>query len=541
MKGKKENNKKFFDIVNKWVLFPSGGALIFFVLLGVFIPETFAAGADHALAFVLKYFTWFITPACFGMVIFCLWAGFSKYGSIKLGGVDAEPTMSKPVWFAIALTSGIAVGINYYGVYEPLSFAYNPPEFLGVAVMSEGAILNALKYTFLHWCFHPYAIYTSVGICLVFLIYNSKKEYRVCTALYPLLGDKTYGPIGNFVDSLSIFAIIAGIGTSLGFATLQIARGLDIIVGFESNAFSWLVIIGLTTIVYTISSISGLHKGITYISNLNTVLYFFVLVFSFVVIDPIGVVELTITSIGRYLNQFLDMSLYMDPIMRTGWVGANNVFFNTWWIVFAPLIGLFLVKLAYGRTIREFVTVNLIAPVIFSFGWFGIFGGGAIILEKFHGTQIGKAISEIGSDMSLYAFFNELPMSKLMNPIALLIVILSFITLAESMTMSIAAMTLKEFKDETGEASPPRIVSVFWGVVMALVAYVLLITGGTAALQTSSIVCGLPLCVLIVVMMVSHYKAMKSLYKFDIYSRGDLKVYDTEEKKRLEGVSLEDS
>lgn len=539
-----EQKKRFFEIVNPWILFPSGIALLIFVVFGVVAPEAFASGADTALNFVLKNFTWFITPASFLMVIFCFWAGFSKYGKIKLGGPDAKPKISKAVWFAIALTSGIAVGINYYGVYEPIEFAYNPPTFLNLEPMSSAAILASMKYTFMHWCLHPYAIYTTAGLCVVFLIYNAKKQYRVSTALYPLFGEKVYGGLGNVIDSIAVFAIVGGVATSMGFATLQIARGLDKLFGFESNVFNWLIIIAVITVIYLLASISGLHKGITFISNTNTILYFFVLIFSFVVVDPIGVIELTVSSIGQYLNEFINLSLYLEPIERTGWVGDWNVFFNTWWIVFAPLIGLFLVKLAYGRTIREFVVVNLIAPVIFSFTWFGVFGGGSIILEKFFGTNIRELINTFGSDMALYAFFDQLPWSFFMNCIALLIVILSFITLAEALTMSISQMTCKSVADETGESSPPKIVSIFWGIIMALAAYALLISGGTDALQTSVIVCGLPLCLLLCFMMAGFVKSMSKLEIYDEYSKGDLSIYDKEKKhdsssavKKVEEIS----
>lgn len=534
--------KGFFDIVNKWVLFPSGIALLIFVLIGVFIPNQFAAGASAALNFVTKYFSWFITPVAFFTVIFCLWAAFSKYGKIRLGGPDAKPKMKTGVWFAITLTSGIAVGINYYGVYEPVWLAYNPPPFLHLEAMSTEAILKSMEYTLLHWALHPYAIYTAIGVCLVFLIYNSKKKYRIATSLYPLLGEKTYGWIGNLVDALSIFVIVGGIATSLGFATLQIARGLDLIIGFESNAVNWLIIVAIMTAFYTISSISGLHKGITYVSNLNTFLYFFVLIFSFVVIDPFNVLELTISSMGGYVQNFINLSLFLDPIEKTGWIGGNNVFFNTWFFVFAPLCGLFFVKLAYGRTIREFVMVNLIAPSIFIFAWFGIFGGGSIILEMLGNSTIYQDIVNVGSDMALYAFFNQLPWSEFMNVIALIIVILSFVTLAESMTMSISAMTLKEFEDETGEAKPPRIISIFWGTIMALAAYVLLITGGenaTNALQTSCIVCGLPIAIVACFQMAAHFKAMKHLELYDEYSKGDLSVYDKPPKNNDEAVNDE--
>ena len=528
------SSKKFFDIVNKWILFPSGAALVVFVIIGAVAPQRFAAGANAALNFVTAYFSWFITPVAFFTVIFCLWAAFSKYGKIRLGGPNAKPKMKTSVWFAITLTSGIAVGINYYGVYEPVWLAHNPAPFFHYEPMSTDAIFSAMDYTFLHWALHPYAIYTAIGVCLVFLIYNGKKKYRIATSLYPLLGEKTYGGIGNFVDALSIFAIIGGIATSLGFATLQIARGLDLIVGFSSNAVNWLIIVAIMTAFYTISSISGLHKGITYVSNLNTILYFFILAFSFLIIDPFGVLEMTITSIGSYAQNFVNLSLFLDPLEKTGWIGANNVFFNTWFFVFAPLCGLFFVKLAYGRTIREFVTVNLIAPSIFIFAWFGVFGSGSIILELLGKSTIYQDIVNIGSDMSLYSFFNQLPFSAIMNPIALLIVILSFVTLAESMTMAISAMTLNEFEDETGEAKPPRIVSIFWGTIMALAAYILLVTGGedaTGALQTSCIVCGLPIAIISCFQMAAHFKAMKNLELYDEYSKGDLSVYDVKEKK----------
>lgn len=526
-----ENKKGFFNIVNKWIFFPSGIALVIFVALGVINPESFGAAANVALNFVFEHFTWFIIPVTFAMVILCFWVCFSKYGKIKLGGPDAKPKISKPVWFAIALTSGIGAGINYYGVYEPVFLAYNPPEFLGVDPLSSGAILASMKYTFLHWCVHPYALYTAAGLAVVFLIYNAKKRYRVSTAFYPIIGEKVYGGFGNFIDCVAVFAIVGGIAASLGFATLQISRGLDKIFGFESNAVNWLVIIGVLALVYLLSSISGLHKGITYISNINTGLYIFVLVFSFVVIDPAGVVELTFSSIGQYINNFIDLSLFMDPVGQSGWTGSWTVFMFSMWTVYSPLIGLFLVKLAYGRTLREFVTVNLIAPVIFSFAWFGVFGGGAMLLEKFAGTNIYELIQSVGSDMSLYAFFDQLPLGSIMNVVALIIVILSFITLAESLTMSIAQMTCKNVDDETGEATPPRIVTIFWGIIMALAAWVLLISGGIDALQTSVVVCALPIGIFMCFMACSFIKSMKNLKDYDIYSKGDLSVYNKKKKE----------
>ncbi|MGL4607082.1 MAG: BCCT family transporter [Eubacteriaceae bacterium] len=529
---KHKNN--FFETISPRIFFPPAIALTIFVLIGILIPTQFGEATNIALNFVLKYFSWFIIPAAFGMLIFCLWAGFSKYGNIRLGGPEAKPKISKAVWFAIALTSGIGVGITFYGVYEPILFANTPPEFLTADPMSELAILEAMKYTFLHWCLHPYAIYTTSGLIVAFMFYNAKQPFRCSSSLYPLLGEKAYKGMGDALDSLFVFAVIGGTATSLGLAVLLIARGLEYLYGIPSTSISWLFILLAIVGICILAATSGVTKGIAFIGNANTILYIFVLVFAFVMVDPLKVTELTITSLGAYFQDFINLSTYLEPIQRTGWVASWNVFYDTWWLACAPLVGLFFVKLAYGRTIREFVVVNLFAPVIFSILWFGFFGGGSIILDKFYGGTIGTLIAEIGSDMSFYAFFEQLPFKEFMNFIAFLVVLLSIITLVESIILASAQMTCKTVKDTTGEVTPPKISIIFWGIAIILIAYSLLISGGISALQTACVVCGLPVCIIFCIGIISYVKSMKNLKDFDTYSHGDLSVYSeqiTFEKK----------
>ncbi|KAF5052798.1 Glycine betaine transporter OpuD [anaerobic digester metagenome] len=520
----------FWDIINKRIFFPPAIALVIFVFIGILFPENFGVAANAALDFVFKYFSWFLFPVALVMLGFCLWAGFSKYGNIRLGGPDAKPTMSKAVWFAIALTSGIGVGITFYGVYEPVLFSMTPPEFLSVAPMSEAAIFSAMQFTFLHWGLHPYAIYTTAGLIIVFMFYNGKQPFRCSSALYPLLGEKAYKGIGDAVDSLFVFAVIGGTATSLGLAVLLIARGLEYLYGIPSNAVSWLVILIAVAGVCILAAITPVSKGIAFIGNTNTILYIFVLIFAFVAVDPLKVTELLFSSIGEYFQNFIHLSLYLEPIARTGWISAWNVFYNAWWLACAPLVGLFFVKLAYGRTIREFVTVNLFAPVIFSFVWFGFLGGGSIIMDKFHGGTIGTLIEKIGSDMSLYAFFAQFPFSGLMNFIALVVVILSIITLVQAIMVAAAQMTCKSNDDTTGEIVPPKISVIFWGIAMLMIAYTLLISGGISALQTISVVCGLAVAIVFCFGIVAYVKSMHNLKEFDTYSNGDLSVYAKNEE-----------
>ncbi|KNZ41702.1 BCCT family transporter [Acetobacterium bakii] len=520
-----EKKERFFNIINKRIFFPPAIALVIFVFIGILFPEQFGAAANAALNFVFKYFSWFLVPVVVVMLGFCLWAGFSKYGNIRLGGPDAKPTMSKAVWFAIALTSGIGVGITFYGVYEPVLFSMTPPDFLSVIPMSEAAIFSAMQFTFLHWGLHPYAVYTTAGLIIVFMFYNGKQPFRCSSALYPLLGKKAYKGIGDAVDSLFVFAVIGGTATSLGLAVLLIARGLEYLYGIPSNAVSWLAILLAVAGICVLAATTGVSKGIAFLGNTNTILYIFVLIFAFIAVDPLKVTELLFSSVGEYFQNFIHLSLYLEPIERTGWISSWNVFYNTWWLAVAPLVGLFFVKLAYGRTIREFVTVNLFAPVIFSFLWFGLFGGGSIIMDKFHGGTIGVLIAKIGSDMSLYAFFEQFPFSRIMNFIALVVVILSIITLVQAIMVAVAQMTCKSTEDTTGDVTPPKISIVFWGVAMLLIAYALLISGGISALQTACVVCGLPVAIIFCFGMVAYVKSMHNLKDFDSYSNGDLSIY----------------
>ena len=209
------DSKGFLSIVNKQVFFPPAILLLVVVLCGAIFPEEFGAAASEAFTFCIKYFSWFYALGTVILLFFVLWAGLSSYGDIRLGGEDAKPEISFFSWFAIALTSGIAIGIVFYGVVEPLGNYTDPAGFLGVEPRTASAAESALRTVFLHWGLHPYAIYTSFGLGVAYLYHNKKHAFRVSTALYPVLGDRVNGLVGNLIDALCIFSIVAGIGTSL--------------------------------------------------------------------------------------------------------------------------------------------------------------------------------------------------------------------------------------------------------------------------------------------------------------------------------------
>lgn len=508
--------KGFWEMINKQIFFPPAIILIIAVLLGLFNPVGFEKGASAVLDWVLKYFSWFYASGTTILLLFTIWAGFSKYGNIKLGGPDAKPELSTFSWFAISLCAGIAIGIVFYGVAEPMDHYINPPPFLGIAPKSIQSGECALWYSFFHWSFHTYGIYVSMAVPLAFIFYNCKKPYKVSSALYPLAGNKINGKLGNLIDAIAIFAIVGGVATSLGLGTMQIGGGMKFLWNINPTKLVWFVIIMVLTFVYTMSSYTGLQKGIKFLGESNAYLYFFLIAFMLVFGPTVHILNSTVTAIGDYFSNLLNISLYLDPMGKSGWTSNWSIFYWAWWLSFGPLVGLFFARCSYGRTIREVVTVNLIAPSAFGMIWFGVFGSSSIYLEHFKNAGISKLISESGIEVALFALFKQLPLSSLTMILGILAVSISFVTLANSMTSTIASMTTVGFGKTREEVEAPAPMKIFWGLAMGILAYVLLIGGGISALQTSVIVCGLPILVIQLTVAVSYVKAMKNYKKYDL-------------------------
>ncbi|MEG1479319.1 MAG: BCCT family transporter, partial [Clostridiales bacterium] len=343
------------------------------VIIGIVIPEQFGKAANWAFGFTTTNFGWFYAVGSTLLLVFCLWAGFSKYGKIKLGGKDAKPEMSFFSWFAVALTSGIAIGIVFYGIAEPLGNFTSPPGFTGWEANSPDAAEGALKYVFMHWGLHPYAIYTAAGLCCAFMFWNAKKKFQVSSSLYPIFGEKMNGTPGKIINGLCIFAIVGGIGTSLGIGVTQLSAGINYVFGtnYSDTALALFVISGMA-IFYITAACTGLHKGIKYVSNANMYIYFALMIWAFLFGGTLFILNNTSTAIGQYIALIIPQSFYLEPVKQTGWVSGWTIFYWAWWLSFAPLVGLFLIKLAKGRTIRQFVLVNMVAPSVFAIAWFGI-------------------------------------------------------------------------------------------------------------------------------------------------------------------------
>ncbi len=501
--------------INAAVFFPPAILLVAAVLVGILYPEKLGEWANSALTFSVGNLSWFYNGGTALLLIFCCWAAFGKPGNIIIGGPEAKPVVSTFNWFVLAWTSGIAIGAVFYCVAEPMSFFTNPPTYLGQPGGTAEAGEQALRYTFFHWAFHPYAFYCSSGLCIAFMHFNAKRSFRVSSALYALLGEKTEGWIGNLVNALAAFSLVACLGTSLGLGTMQFAGGINYVFNTDySSVMLWVLIIAVICTLYIIAACSGLHKGMKYLGQLKVYLYVGLLLFVLVTGGTIFILNNTLTGIGAYFDGFIMDTFYLEPLKRSGWVGDWTIFYWAWWLTAAPIVGLFLVKLAQGRTVRQFILMNMLAPSLFTFLWFGVFGSAAINMEFFDGIKISEEISSQGVQIALFALLKNLPFGTITMVIGLIIIIVSFITMADAMTLALADMTAVN-SEKNGS---PVILKIFWGGMMGLIALSLLLSGGLQALQTSVIVCGVPILLVQLCMAVSFIKAIVGGKKYDLVS-----------------------
>jgi choline/carnitine/betaine transport len=496
------NSNKKFEL-EKGIFYPPAILLVVFLLIGMVSPDGFAKGANAALGFTIDYFGWMYLFFAFIFLAFVLFVTLAPIGRVRFGGPDAKPELSYWNWFAMALCAGIAIGILFWGVAEPIYHYYGPPSIAGVDPQTPGSAITALQLSYLHWSFHPYALYAIIGLAIAYSSYNLNQPFKVSSGLYPIIGDRINGFWGNTVDAICIFAIVGGVVTSLGLGTMQLAGGLNYLIGLTPNIGIYIAIITIITISYTLSSYTGLHRGIKFLSNHNAKIFIGFVVFLFLLGPTKFLLEIGVNSFGSYLVNVIPMSFWADPFGEgAGWSGSWTIFYWAWWIAFAPIVGMFIARISYGRTIREFLIVNVTIPALFGILWFTAFGGSAIYLESVESGSIMNVINESGFEVASYALLSHFPLSFITVPFFVIVVAISFITLADSMTSTIAIMTTKN----RGQGEPPAVIKVFWGLVMGgSTILFLIITGvsGTKALQTASIVTALPIFIIEMAIMIS--------------------------------------
>ena len=471
--------------------------LILVVSFGAFAPEVFEAATEKMKIFITTSFGWYYLLVVSAIVIFCLFLIISPIGQITLGKPDERPEFSRISWFSMLFSAGMGIGLVFWGAAEPLShFAIDPAT---AEPGSQEAFRESMRYSFFHWGIHAWAIYGLVGLSLAYFQFRKGAPGLISSTLRPQFGDRVDGPFGTFVDVLAAFATVFGVASTLGFGAIQINGGLAYIFDVPINFSVQIVIIIIVTILFIISAWSGISKGIKYLSNINILLagIFLILI---VILGPTLLIFNTFSdTIGAYLQNIIQMSFQTAPVdseLRP-WIDGWTIFYWAWWISWAPFVGVFIARVSRGRTIREFLVGVILLPAIVSFFWFTTFGTTAMSIQN-AGTDLTGLLTE----QTLFAVFNELPMSMLLSIIAVILVAIFFITSADSATFVLGMQTTH------GSLYPPNMVKLTWGIAQSGVAIILLSSGGLNALQNALIIAALPFSFVIILMMSSLYKAL---------------------------------
>ncbi|MDW0359551.1 BCCT family transporter [Vreelandella venusta] len=478
--------------------------VLLFVVLTLALQDTIAPVYDAIFSFLTGNLAWFFILAANIFVILCLGLIISPLGKIRIGGADAKPDFTYVGWFSMLFAAGMGIGLMFFGVNEPLTHfgtsfdggSWAP--LAGAEGDAEGAAALGMAATIFHWGLHPWAIYAVVALSLALFSFNKGLPLSMRSVFYPILGERVWGWPGHLIDILAVFATLFGLATSLGLGATQAAAGLTYLFGApESDITMILLIIGITIIA--IGSITaGVDKGVQLLSKINiamaALLLFFVIAVGPTLLIATGFFE-NLISYAANLPALSNPFGREDANFSQGW----TAFYWAWWISWSPYVGMFIARVSRGRTVREFLVSVLIVPSVVSVLWMTTFGGTAIDQYVSQGIE---AVRDAGVDLQLFIMLEQLPLSQITSFIAILLVIIFFVTSSDSGSLVIDSITAG------GKVDAPKPQRVFWAIIEGAIAIALLLGGGLTALQTMAVSTGFPFTI---ILLVACYAIIKGL------------------------------
>ncbi|RBY86490.1 BCCT family transporter [Blastococcus sp. TF02A-30] len=480
------------------VLWASLAVVLPFVLWGAVWPGSLASATEAARGFVVDRFGWFYLLTATIVLVAAIALAASRWGKVRLGRDTDEPEYSTTAWFAMLFSAGMGIGLVFWGAAEPVAHFVAPPT---ADPETTQAARDALRYSFFHWGLHPWGIYALLALALAYARFRRGWRATVSGALRPVLGDRVDGPLGTVVDTAAVVATVFGVATSLGLGAAQINGGLHSLAdGIPIGSGVQLAIIAVVTVLFLVSAMSGINRGIKWLSTANVVLAVGLFAFVLLTASSGRLVGAFTTTLGGYLAELPTMSLQTGPFdeQRAEWINGWTVFYWAWWISWSPFVATFIARISRGRTIREFVVGVLAVPTLVSGLWFSVFGGAAILAE-----QDGAELAGQPTESQLFGLLDTLPGGLVAGIGAMLLIVTFFVTSADSATFVLGSLTSREGRD------PARSVTVVWGLVIAASAAVLLVSGGLVAVQTASIVAAFPFAVVLLLVLAALVRGLR--------------------------------
>lgn len=469
------------------------------VVLGtlLFLEQAAVLFAD-VRAWITVTFDWFFMIVANVLVIFCFYVAWSRLGRVRLGGKDAQPSYGYPGWLAMLFAAGVGIGLMFFGVLEPVTHTINTPVGVDPAA-TEAARAAGMSAAIFHWGLHAWAIYGIVGLALAFFCFNRGMPLTLRSAFFPLIGTRVWGPIGHVIDVVGVLATLFGLAVSLGFGAEQIAGGLNYLFGISASNQTKVLLIVTIIGIALVSVVAGLDRGVKRLSEINMgmagLLWLFVLV-----AGPTWIILSTI------FQSFVDYATFLPSLSNwvdrpdTAFLRDWTVFYWAWWISWSPFVGMFIARVSYGRTVREFITWVLIIPTIIGVIWMSTFGGTA--LDQLF-TEGYRGVADSVPELALFRMLEGLPFTSIVSSVSVLLIAIFFITSADSGSLVMDMITAG------GKMDAPVQQRVFWCVLAGLVAMALMLGGGMASLQSMTISIGLPFGFVLLLMCIGVYRGLR--------------------------------
>ena len=499
-----EEYRKLFglDIYLTPVFSISSITIVVFVVGSLVFQEAATEVFKNTREWITINLDWFFLIAANLTLLFCLYVACSPLGKVRLGGADAKPEYSNATWFAMLFAAGVGIGLLFYGVAEPLYYFQKPP--LGIPAGTEEAAAVGIAATVFHWGLHGWSIYGLVGLALGYFAYNRGLPLTIRSAFYPLFGDRIWGWPGHIIDTFAIFAGLFGLATSLGLGVKQVTSGLNYLFGVPATNTTMVVLIVVITSIALTSVLAGINVGIKRLSQFNIILALLLLLAVIVLGPTLYIFRSMFAALGSYLVKIVPLS---------NWVGREDVdflhgwttFYFAWWFAWAPFVGTFIARISKGRTVREFIIFVLIPPTVLCLLWFGTFGGTALYQHTVEGyTGVTENVAAWKLEIALFKMFDQLPLTKLLSSVAILLTIVFFVTSSDSGSLILDTIAAG------GKVDAPVAQRVFWCTIEGLVAIALLLGGGLNSLQAASLATGFPFAIVLLGMAVCVWIGLRS-------------------------------
>ncbi|CAL9368828.1 Glycine betaine transporter BetP [Streptomyces sp. enrichment culture] len=488
-----------------------------FVVWGAVATDSLEDASSAMLGGLMHNGGWAFVLAASGFVVFALWLAISRYGRIHLGVEGERPEFRTVSWVAMMFSAGMGIGLMFYGVSEPLShYTTSPP---GTDPADSGERMEtAMATTLFHWTLHPWAIYAVVGLGIAYSTFRRRRRQTISAVFTPLIGEKNAnGGLGRVIDVLAIVATVFGSAASLGLGALQIGSGVRELDWLDEVSTALLVtIIAVLTVAFVASAVSGVEKGIQWLSNINMVLALILALFVFVAGPTVIVLDLLPTSVFSYLGDLPELAARTEASGGEGvadWLAGWTVFYWAWWISWTPFVGMFIARISRGRTIRQFVGGVILVPSTVSLVWFAIFGGSSMKLR-----EQGRLGEEATPEGQLFAVLQEYPVATVTSLLVMVLVGIFFVSGADAASVVMGTLS------QRGALEPSRLVVIFWGVVTGAVAAIMLLVGSgqgdaLTGLQNLTILAAAPFVIVMIFMCVA---LMRDLRRDPLIVRGEM-------------------